>query len=190
MWADAFPRPELPASNAKLQTSRTTETINVAVHDEAASKEVVNDRFGASGSSPASLTPPNEPSSSGSFDDRFGRWGSAPADDPDNPRSPLLRELMKRRKSAAADVPASSTAAFEIPGSTFGRLLLEAAQRAGNEPAQPLSPPGSISSSPRLATFNDRFGEWPSPSPPKPAQIDPRDVRVLSSRVRVAVRAL
>lgn len=107
---------------------------------------------------------------------------------------------MKRRRTEIPDVPAQSTAALELPGSTFGRLLVEAAHRAANglppsveaaalpsspsDPAgEPLGPSGGISSSPRQAPFNDRFGEWPAPSPPQPAQIDPRDVRVLSSRL-------
>ena len=39
-------------------------------------------------------------------------------------------------------------------------------------PPEPSAPPGG-GSLPRQQSFNDRFGDWPAPSPPQPAQIDP-----------------
>jgi hypothetical protein len=127
------------------------------------------------------------------FNDRFGNWSSPPADDFDNPSSPLLRELIRRRNAAMPNAPVQSTTAFEMPGSTFGRLLLEATHRAANglPPSAEASPlplaPAGLPVEPlapgRQDSFNDRFGDWPASASPQPAQIDPRDVRVLRGRI-------
>lgn len=129
--------------------------------------------------------------SSRSFNDHLGNRGSAPLDTFDSPRSPLLRELIRRRNSGVPDESAQSNTAFEMPSSTFGRLLVDVAHRAANglpPSAQAESPPlapsayadgppgllGGIFSSPRQAA--------------KPVQIDPRDIRVLSSRLNIPGR--
>ncbi len=82
-------------------------SANSAPPDERSSDpdKVVNDRFGDWGVSPAADAPPVAPGPSDSFNDRFGKWGSAPADNLDNPRSPVLRELQKFRKSEVPEAP-------------------------------------------------------------------------------------
>lgn len=64
-------------------------------------------RFGNWVSSPASAAPPLAPGRT-DFDDRFGDWGSAPSGGSSRPSSPVIRELLKYKRSALPDAPAAN----------------------------------------------------------------------------------
>jgi hypothetical protein len=83
-----------------------------------------NGRLGNWASSPADAAPPLVPDSPNSFDDRFGAWGSVPAGQFGRPSSPVVRELLKYKRSALPDTPAVSTSAEDVPSrrGSFGRL--------------------------------------------------------------------
>jgi hypothetical protein len=80
-------------------------------------RSMIGDRFGNWGTSSAGPVSPSVDGSLEPFDSRFGKWGSAPAENLDNSRSPVLREL--QRRSAAPDVRAP-IAAQRVPQAGAG----------------------------------------------------------------------
>jgi hypothetical protein len=83
-----------------------------------------DDRYGKWGSSPSTSAP--APDAAAPFDHRFGSWGDAPDGGLGEPRSPVLRELLKYRRSAPPDGvgPISDEEAAMTPRVPTGRGVL------------------------------------------------------------------
>jgi len=95
-------------------------------------RDSFRERFGKWSSSPSKIVPSPAAGRTGSFNDRFGNWGTAPTDDSDNPRSPLLRELERSRKSQAPDISLPSPSALNAAAPNPGRSLVDAGQPVGS----------------------------------------------------------
>jgi hypothetical protein len=126
-------------------------------------QDAFDDRFGRWAYLPAGVDPPSTQDPS-AFNNRFGTWDSVAAGNPDNPRSPVLRELMKYQRGAA-------------PGGTPPRDAAAGASVFQNgAPAVPFVPPTQSPLAPAPpASLSDRFGNLDTsiPGGAAPAQSQP-----------------
>jgi len=119
-----------------------------------------------------------------SFDGRFGTGNWPPFAPADNQGSLISPTPQSYRRSETPDVPPSTPASFDIPGSYFGRLLtgtthlvpydLPSAQ-ATSSPLAPSDPTGAD----RQGSFNNPFGNAVPSQAPAPKM--PSDFPELSS---------
>jgi len=163
-------------------------------------RDAFDGRFGKWGSSSASIAPQSAPDLPDSFNNRFGNWGSVPAGDSDIPRSPVLRELQKYRRSMApngsvpssAQSASSATPAFQpdavySPAGDFygnfpGASAAAPSPKAFNAPAfgsDPRTANDANAVAQRLARLFHGFGQFVEDSLVSPAEAAPLP-RVLS----------
>jgi len=120
-----------------------------------------------------------------SFDGRFGTGNWPPFAPADNQGSPISPTPQSYRRSENPDVPPSTPASFDIPGSYFGRLLTNTAHlvpddrqpsaQAASLPLAPSDPTGAD----RQGSFNNPFGNAVPSQAPAPKL--PSDFPELSS---------
>ncbi len=173
--------PGVGANNAPAQPG-------ASVFDTGAPKDSFDDRFGNWGYSSSGIAPPSAPGLPGQLSSRFGSWGMAPADNPDDPRSPVLRELEKYRRAAASDRAPPGVGANSVPAQ-LGTSVFDT-----GAPAVPFVPPTQSALAPAPpASFGGNWGasapanapvsapeQMSSPQGTGAKPLDRKDIRILA----------
>jgi murein DD-endopeptidase MepM/ murein hydrolase activator NlpD len=97
-----------------------------------------------------------------SFNGRFGPGSSGPL----QPARPLLRDPKNGQRSEAPDMPPSTSVAFDIPGSHFGRLLTNTAHFVPDDmPPSTQAMPSDQTGPERQGSFNNQSNSASSQAP-------------------------